>query len=221
VRTWSYSIPIQAGATTALTFTPHGDGRVTLLGQNLTNSAPGVRVHRASNGGWGVDNFLQRDVTFDQQLGLLDSDLVMVAVGANDVGRWTPTEFADKTNQLIDRIHTAVPQAEIALVSTYDMGSSQLPALVAAMQQVASDRGVGFINLYEVAGSYSFFQSNHYLSDGLHFNSAGADYVGGIVSDAFATDGASLVPEPAALGLLAVAACATLRRRRRRSCSGR
>ncbi len=52
---------------------------VALFVQNLTNSNPGVRVHRANNGGWGVQNFLQRDATFDQQLGTLDSDLVVVA----------------------------------------------------------------------------------------------------------------------------------------------
>lgn len=139
----------------------------------------------------------------------------MVALGANDLGRWTAAEFGDKTNQLIDRIRAAVPQAKIALVSSYDVGSDRLPGQVAAMEQVAADRGVGFINLYEVAGSYEFFQKNGYLSDTVHFNAAGADYVGGIVYDAFATDGASLVPEPSALGLLAVAGCAALRRRRR------
>ena len=217
VRTWSYSITSGPNANSALTFTPLGDGRVTLLGQNLTNSTPGVRVHRASNGGWGVQNYLQRDVTFDQQLGLLDSDLVMVALGANDLGRWTAAEFADKTNQLIDRIHAAVPQAKIALVSSYDVGSDRLPAQVAAMEQVAADRGVGFINLYEVAGSHAFFQQSNYLSDTVHFNAAGADYVGKIVYDAFTTDGASLVPEPSAIGLLALAGCAALRRRRRSS----
>jgi lysophospholipase L1-like esterase len=188
---------------------------VTLLGQNLTNSNPGVRVHRASNGGWGVQNYLQRDSTFDQQLGLLASDLVVVALGANDLGQWTSAEFGDKMNQLVDRIRAAVPQAEIALVGTYDTGNAQVPSQVAALEQVAANRGVGFINLYQVAGSHAFFQQNNYLSDAVHFNSAGATYVGGIVYDAFVSDGASLVPEPSALGLLVIAGCAALRRRRR------
>ena len=39
---------------------------VTLLGVNNKTETPGVRIHRAANGGWGIGNFVQRDWTFDQ-----------------------------------------------------------------------------------------------------------------------------------------------------------
>jgi hypothetical protein len=213
LRTWQYTLP--AGQTT-YTIQPQGDGMVTILGQDNARASTGVRVHRAANGGWGVDNFLQRDWTFDEQLDQIGTDLVMVWLGQNDQG-YSRAGYAAKLDQLVDRLNAAAPGAEVVLVGTYDQGSPNLPQLVDAMDDVAAARGLGFINIYGTAGDRAFFDANGYLDDGVHFSPAGGAYLGDFLFDAFVTDGASLVPEPAStctvtmtLGMIAIA-----RRRRR------
>jgi lysophospholipase L1-like esterase len=214
VRTFTYHFA--PGVPSAVRFQPDGTGPVTLLGMNLESDGPGVRVHRASNGGWGINQFLQRDWTFDQELRLLDTDVVMVAIGAND----NPFDnYISKLDRFVDRLKAAVPTSEIVLVAPYDFGRPGVLNIVESIEQVARDRGLGFINLYETAGNYDFFVQNGYLADGLHFTEAGGAYVGNLVAEAFRTNGATLnsappLPEPGGASALLAAALLTLRRRR-------
>lgn len=216
VRTFTYQFPTP-GYYSAVHFQPIGNGPVTLLGWNRTNDNPGVRVHRASNGGWGVDQFLQRDWTFDQELQRLSTDVVMVAVGANDVSKPTE-EYATKLRLLVDRIQADVPDSKIILVAPYDLGGPDVGRIAGAMEQLAAAENLGFINLYEIAGSHAFFQQSGFLNDGIHFTDAGGEYVGGILANAIENNGAATataaLPEPGAAALL-VAAAALLPRRRR------
>ncbi|HRK32810.1 MAG TPA: SGNH/GDSL hydrolase family protein [Tepidisphaeraceae bacterium] len=209
VQTFDYQLP---ASQTQYTIEPLRDGRVTILGQNNLSSETGVRVHRAANGGWGVNNFLTRDSTFDQQLALLGTDLVMIWLGQNDQA-YNQVTYAQRVNSLVDRVQSSAPGAEIVLIGTYDQGSAALAGLVEGMADVASARGLGFINLYGTAGNAEFFNRNGYLDDGVHFSQAGGRYLGEFLYDAFVSDGASLVPEPAALSALLVAGSLLLRRR--------
>ena len=211
VRSFDYTFP--AGIPQVFRVAPDGAGPVSLLGINRVYDTPGVRVHRASNGGWGTAQYLQRDFTFDQQLQRLGTDLVMVAVGVND-GFRTREDFVNQMNLLGDRIEAAAPDAEVLLVTPYNYGQPQSPVIAGAIEEVAAARGFGLINLYEAAGSYPFFQQNGYLSDGLHFSPSGGAYVGNMLFEAFRTNGASL-PEPASLSLVAGASVLLLARRRR------
>ena len=123
---------------------------------------------------------------------------MFVWVGANDPWRGQEN-YAELVNQFVDRLEATAPDAEIVLVGTYDLGSEAIKAPVYAMEQVASQRGLGFINLYETAGSYQDFLDNGWLSDGVHFSASGNAHMSGLLTQAFATDGASLVPEPAGM----------------------
>jgi lysophospholipase L1-like esterase len=218
VRTFNIRFP--AGTPSAVHFQPDGAGPVTLLGYNRVSNQPGVRVHRAANGGWGIDNFRRRDWTFDEQIRLLDTDLMMVAIGANDANM-PVDEYLPKLRGLVDRLETAQPQAEIILLAPYQFNHPNAGGVAGAIEQVAAERGVGFINLYETAGDYDFFVRNNYLSDGIHFNAAGGEYVGNLVFEAFRTNGRSLgavVPEPSIPAvLLAWTALGLCRRGRRRA----
>lgn len=193
VRTFTYDFP--PNIPTRICLQPDGTGPVTVLGMNRINDNPGVRVHRASNGGWGVDHYLRRDSSFDQQLKELDTDLVMVAIGVND-GLNSRDQYISKLNLLVDRIEAAVPESEILMVAPYDYNRPETQTIVGAIEDVAAARGLGLINLYEIAGNYESFVSRGYLSDGLHFSRAGGDYVGNILFNAFRTD---TTPEPATL----------------------
>lgn len=187
--TWEYTFP---GADRAIRVEPVGPAPVTLLGILDTVAAPGVRVHRVANGGWGVQTFLQRDWTFDAQMSEIDPHLVMIWLGAND-NLLSPEEYAEKMGLLVDRIRASSPGASIVLISTYDQGSTQLASFAAALRAEALDKGTGFIDLFNAAGYSQYFADNVYTSDGVHFNAAGGQYMGTIMIDAFMSEGESLV----------------------------
>src|SRR3954470_22304208 len=61
VRNYFYQFPTYVR--TSLCIVPENNGPVTLLGINRISDTPGVRIHRAANGGWATEQFLQRDPT--------------------------------------------------------------------------------------------------------------------------------------------------------------
>jgi len=190
VRTFEYTFN---GTFPRIWFQPLGNGQIVILGQNnIIQGASGVRIHRAANGGWGVGNFLQRNWTFDQQVGLVEPDLIMIWLGQNDGALYNRTTYAIALNNLVNRLNASAPSAEVVLIGTYNSGVPQLANLVGAMQDVATARGIGFINLYEAAGDYQFFIDNPYLDDGVHFTHAGGRYLGRVLFNAFESDGKTL-----------------------------
>ncbi len=193
VGTWSYTFP---EGQNRLWFRTLDAAPVTILGQNNITEDAGVRIHRAANGGWGVGNFLGRDWTFDAQLGLLDLDLVFVWLGQNDTA-YSGEAYESSLHLLVDRLEQAAGDASIVLVGTKQTalspaGADRLEGLVEAMGRVATQRGLGFIDLFHAAGDHAFFETHGMLLDGVHFTQAGGDYMGRLMFDAFQSDGASL-----------------------------
>ncbi len=167
-------------------------GPVTLLGQNNLSGTPGARVHRAANGGWGVNNFLRRDWTFDEQLRLLTPDLIIIMLGQNDQG-FSMVAYRTALDALVVRLQTATPDAEIVLVSSYDSGSPALANLSIAMEDVALTRNLGFINLYAFGGTYpEHLAAGRIDPDGVHFTPVGGAYVADFIFDALHTAGRSI-----------------------------
>ena len=191
VQAWDYQSTSEDNP--RLTLQPQGDGLVTVLGQVNRSGLPGVRLHRASNGGWGVEEFLRRDTSFEDQLQLVDPDLVLVWLGQNDLA-FDQAEYEVSMGQLADRLTAAVPAAEIVLLGTYDSGHPAIPGLVEAVHQVAADRSLGFINLFETAGDRLFFDERGFLDDGVHFSEAGGNHIADLLYRGWLTDGASLDP---------------------------
>ncbi|HYF14208.1 MAG TPA: GDSL-type esterase/lipase family protein [Phycisphaerales bacterium] len=169
-----------------------GFGPLTFLGQIRESLQPGVRAHRAANGGWGTVNFLHRDWTFDAMVREIDPNLIVIMLGQNDSGLGL-AEYQARLTTIVDRLRSDVPGAGIVLVSSYDSGIPQLAEVSQAMINVATSRGVGFINLYQGGGPRSFYASNGYLhEDGVHFSPAGGRYVANFIYDALESGGASI-----------------------------
>jgi hypothetical protein len=197
----------------------NGDGPVTLLGEVNTTGNPGVMISRMANGGWGINDFLQRDWTFDAQVKLLSPTLYFIWLGQNDQWETSASDYASKVEQLVNRLKSDTPDAQFCLVGTYDSGSTALQVTVQGMEEAAMAEDVGFIDLYDDAGNYAFMTANGDIDPTAppHFSDAGGDYMGQFMFDAFQTDGASLVPEPTSLALCFLPAVSLLMLRRRGS----
>ncbi len=171
---------------------PIEQGPFILYGINWRSNRPGVRVHRAANGGWGVDNFLQRDQSFTDILRDINPQMYIIKLGQND-GRIDPAQYVVRMNALVDRLLATTPDAEIVLVSTYDSGAPAVFALGNSMYTVAQQRGLGFINLRDAGGEYQSYLDRGYLDpDLLHFSPDGGRFVANLLFDALESGGASL-----------------------------
>jgi lysophospholipase L1-like esterase len=172
---------------------PPGES-ITILGGVIRSASPGVRLHRVANGGWGVTNYTRRDFTFDAQLRDLNADLYIVMLGQNDL-LTPPALWRVQYAELIDRLRAASPSAEFILVASYDSGLPQSGDLARVVHDLAAERELGFINLYTAGGPYQRYIDANLLSDPIHFNQAGGQYVGNLLYDAIESAGASLVAD--------------------------
>lgn len=188
LQTLSYTAP---GADKQVWIYPNKNGVVTILGQINRTGLPGISFHRAANGGWGVENFIQRDFTFDRQIERVNPDVVLMWIGQNDQ-IYDRVTYVPRLNILIDRVRAAAPNVPILMIGTYNSGSPRILPLVQAVADVAEARGLGFIDLYHVAGTYEFFEFMGYLDDGLHFSDVGGQHIANLLYHAWHTDGASL-----------------------------
>lgn len=182
---------------------PGGNGPVTMLGMTDITSAPGIRFNIAAHGGWSTGDFVERNTTYDQSLKILNPQLVFIMLGQNDQNvPNTAAQFEANIQSIVTRIEGDLPNSKICLISSYNQGGAILGDYAAAEAQVAQHDSLGFINLYAAGGPYSTYVDNNYLVDGIHSNTAGGQYVGNILGQAFITNGTSLVPEPPSLGIL-------------------
>lgn len=171
-------------------------GDVVILGADNISGLPGPRVHRVANGGWGIDEFLRRNWTFDRQFAMLEPDLAIIMLGQNNPD-FSSQGFADAMGELVTRLRASVPGVQVVLVSSYDSGSPILGGFADSLRQLASARSLGYIDLFNAGGTYQFFLLNQYLDpDGLHFSPAGGHYVAQLIFDALESGGASLSTAP-------------------------
>lgn len=183
MQTWNFA---------PFTITLEGSGSLVFLGLNCETGLPGVKLHVAANGGFGVDNFIQRNSSYEQILQSLEPDLYIVQLGQNDRYKLYP-EFKQKMGQVIDRLQAATPGVEIILLGSYNTGVENMQQRIDAQRDLARERGLGFIDLFNTLGDSNFFQSNGYLrEDGTHWTFAGGKYVGNAIFDALESGGASL-----------------------------
>jgi hypothetical protein len=119
---------------------PLGDGEITVLGHVNLEEGSGIRVHRAANGGYGVQNYLQRDASFDELLRLIDPDLVMIWLRTNDQ-RHTVEQYALLVAELLDRVQDDVPDTELIVFASYDSDGPNIQRIGQVWADAARQRG--------------------------------------------------------------------------------
>jgi len=187
--TFDITFPANAGR---IWIQPGATGVVTVLGAWCDTQQQGVTISRGANGGWGVQNFLQRDYTFELVGNHIAPDLIWITLGQNDTPEYTPVQYTAAMRQLVQRVRAMAPTAGIVLCASYDSGSLEIQAFSNSVYDAAIAENVGFVNLYRAGGPYEFFEDNNYLADPVHFAPAGGQYVANILNQAIISHGRSL-----------------------------
>lgn len=108
-------------------------------------------------------------------------DTIILWIGTNDA-TIDATWYANLLT-LIQRWRTAIGASfKCLLVSPYDVGNSQHDNIAAyATQACQGHSDVSFLDLRALAGTFAFLNAS-YLTDGVHPNAAGANYLAGLMN---------------------------------------
>jgi hypothetical protein len=208
-----------------------------IVGVRYYVDGPGFQLTALSQGGTGVDHFLDAAAfnggqTLSDYLNLTDTNMAYIWLGQNDAGKYDPVEWKTKMESLISAYKAAKPDMRFVLVSTYDTGNSNLAGYADDLYQIAqSDPSVFYINLFDTAGPFPYLDAN-YLSDHVHENVAGLTYFADLtnaileqaaaqVAGEAAVPSAASIPEPTGMLWIVVVGVPLLSRGRSRSRASR
>lgn len=190
----TFKLPVRASQMRILVTS----GEVQLFGVEFRKDGPGVLYSSLGINGGGV-TLISRAYNrahLATQLQHYRPDLVVLAYGTNESGfpDFIDKTWADELELAVTRIHTALPEASILLMSPMDRGElksdggigtlATIPRLVQKERQVAADMGVAFFNTFEAMGGSGtmarWYSSQPRLvgADYIHPLPAGAKIVG-------------------------------------------
>ena len=179
-------------------------GSVRLFGADFRRADPGVVYTSAGINGANV-TLLSRALNeehWTQELQHYNPDLVVINYGTNESGfpTFVDTTWGREMRLAVQRVHNAVPNASILLMSPMDRGAKKdtgeidtlatLPRLVTTEAKVALDMNVAFFNTFEAMGGQGtmarWYASEPRLvgADYIHPLPAGAKIVGELLFSA-------------------------------------
>jgi lysophospholipase L1-like esterase len=179
-------------------------GSVRLFGVDFRRSDPGVVYTSAGINGANI-TLLSRVLNeehWTQELQHYNPDLVVINYGTNESGfpTFVDTTWGREMRLAVQRLHAAVPNASILLMSPMDRGAKKengeidtlatLPRLVTTEAKIALDMNVAFFNTFEAMGGQGtmarWYASEPRLvgSDYIHPMPAGAKIVGELLFSA-------------------------------------
>jgi hypothetical protein len=159
-----------------------GSTGVTLFGVECKVSATsGVRLSPLARNGASAADFAAIDsASFSTGISAINPTAVWVMLGVNDMNASaTPATFATNLATITSRIRSALPYADIALISQTDAGFTgtayPLSDYVEKIRSHAATNGYQFIDLYTALGAYNantyglYLGNNHPASTGGFF----------------------------------------------------
>jgi lysophospholipase L1-like esterase len=96
----------------------------TLFGASMENAQPGIRLHTIGVNGAEYQHYL-RSVLFQQQLGDLRAQLIIISLGTNEAyntGDFNPEVFESRVDSFLTSIQKTLPDASILLTSPPGIG---------------------------------------------------------------------------------------------------
>ncbi|MCU0392834.1 MAG: GDSL-type esterase/lipase family protein [Thermoflexibacter sp.] len=166
-----------------------------LQGISLENDSAGVLYHAIGINGATVPTYFRCE-DFEKHLTVLQPDLVIVSLGANDthVYRFNTEEYKNNLQYLVYEIRKAAPQASILLTTpadSYLWRRKPNPNNEKARQEIlalAEEMNLAVWDFYEIMGGFrsidKWVQHSLAAKDKLHFASKGYTLQGELLFDA-------------------------------------
>jgi len=176
-------------------------GNPRLFGAYFTKPGPGIVYNSLGvNGAYvAILSRMFQEQHWSEQLKHYKPDLIIVNYGTNEsvYASFVDTSYAKELREVIHRIHTAVPDTSILVMSPMDRGQrtptgeiSSVPALVRLVnlqQRIAAETGCGFFNTFQAMGGPGtmgrWYNAEHRLvsADFIHPMPGGAKLVGNLL----------------------------------------
>lgn len=153
---------------------------VAIAGLDVRDGASGLVLANAGNGGSNTSQWGAVDATMWQAaVTAIDPDVVFVMSGPNDrQGGVAPEVYVANLTELVARIRTAAPSADVVILSPVDAGTTATYGIwpyVEAAYFVAAREGTGFVNNFTTLGDYPSASDNY--SDQTHPNATGGQII--------------------------------------------
>lgn len=179
-------------------------GTVRLFGYRFEKPGPGLVYNSLGvNGAYvAVPSRMFREAHWAEQLRHHEPNLVVINYGTNEsvYPNFIDQSFASELKEVIRRVHAAVPEASVLVMSPMDRGKREasgeigtvpaLPRVVSIEQRVAHEAGCAFFNTFQAMGGSGtmgkWYQAEPRLvsADFIHPMPAGARIVGNLLSKA-------------------------------------
>ncbi|MEO8130231.1 MAG: GDSL-type esterase/lipase family protein [Bryobacteraceae bacterium] len=141
-------------------------GNPRLFGAHFSKPGPGIIYNSLGvNGAYvAILSRMFQERHWSEQLQHYKPDLIIVNYGTNEsvYASFVDTSYKKELREVIRRIHSAVPEASVLVMSPMDRGErlptgeiASVPALVRLVnlqQQIAADTGCGFFNTFQAMG---------------------------------------------------------------------
>ena len=176
-------------------------GSPRLFGAHFTKPGPGIVYNSLGvNGAYvAILSRMFQERHWSEQLKHYKPDLIIVNYGTNEsvYASFVDTSYTKELREVIRRIHSAVPETSILVMSPMDRGQrtptgeiASVPALVRLVnlqQQIAAETGCGFFNTFQAMGGPGtmgrWYNAEHRLvsADFIHPMPGGAKLVGNLL----------------------------------------
>ncbi len=187
-------------------------GSFTLYGLSFENDDPGIYYHTVGVNGASVPSYLRCEL-LEKQIGAMNLDLVVFAIGVNDAAGsdFNPEAYKENYRNLIEKIKKHNPQATFLFITNNDnyrriykkrtATNTHTQMVKTAMHQLAAEYQCGVWDLYEIMGGFNSIvqweRAGLAQKDKVHFTSAGYTHIGELFFEGFIqTFVSSLIAKP-------------------------
>ncbi len=160
-----------------------GEGTVQVNAIEMRSSGPGLRYHRLARGGAGPFMF-QASMTNTNAAVLqsLEMDLmfVMLDAAAGDGNDPDAATYEANLTTLVDWYIANLPDTKLVLV-THHPFRPEIEAQADAILRIARERGLGYINLYDLFSGWDEMNDLGLINGIVHLTLAGGQWFGGYI----------------------------------------
>ena len=196
VSCWFFDLP---EALDSVKLAVRGEGELTLTGIFLDNPSPGISVTGIGVNGAALTSYAKCE-DLERDLGLVDPDLVIFAIGINDAAApgFSGEVFIERYKTLVDRIRSVKPDCALLFVTNNDsfrrirkkgyVVNRNALSVEKAFFKIAEDCGGGVWNFFDIMGGLESMRKWETAGlakrDKIHFTEEGYALVGDLLFDA-------------------------------------